>query len=199
MYQFAPPPSLQFAQTPWMMAFKPFLRQSAAQLRPEAPPSLTSRRYTRAFNEVKAFGSATSTVRTPDETATAWFWNANVINQYNQAFRTLATTHAFDLVDTVRLLAMGNMVGADALTECLAAKYHYAFWRPVTAIRAADTDGNPHTVGDPTWTSLLTVPNHPEYPAAHGAITGAEAKVFAAVLGTNRSAWISPGSIRPTA
>ena len=193
VYQFAPPPSLQFAQTPWVMRFEPFLLRSDTQFRPGPPPALTSRAYSRALNEVQDYGASASTVRTPEETAIAWFWNANVINQYNQAFRTLASARGFDLVDTVRLLAMGNMVGADALTECFAAKYHYAFWRPVTAIRAADTDGNPRTHADPAWTALLTVPNHPEYPAAHGAITGAEAAVFAAVLGTTHIGVDIPG------
>jgi hypothetical protein len=75
-------------------------------------------------------------------------------------------------------------MGADALIGCFDGKYHFAFWRPVTAIRSADTDGNSETSSDPTWTPLLVTPNHPEYPSAHGSITGAEADVFAALLGT---------------
>jgi PAP2 superfamily len=193
VYEFAPAPSLQFAQTPWVMDFKPFLLRSDRQFRPGPPPALSSRRWAHQFNEVKAFGSATSTVRTAGETATAWFWNANVVNQYNQTFRDLATARGFDLVETVRLMAMGDMVGADALTECLAAKYHFAFWRPVTAIRAANIDGNPRTKADPTWTPLLLTPNHPEYPSAHGAVTGAVADVLAAVLGTKKIDLNIPG------
>ena len=91
---------------------------------------------------MKAVGGATSSVRTPAQTAIGQFWNANVINQYNQVFRDVATKHNFDLVDAVRLLAMGNMVGSDAGIGCMEAKYHYLLWRPVTAIRGADKDGN---------------------------------------------------------
>ena len=186
VWQFAPPPSLQFAQTPWVAFMKPFMLQAASQFCSDPPPALSSTQWAEGFNEVKAYGAANSTVRTPAQTAVGLFWNAHVINQYNQAFRELAVQHGFDLVDTVRLLAMGNLVGADAGIGCLESKYHYAFWRPVTAIRSADIDGNPLTQPDPTWTPLLTTPNHPEYPGAHGCITGAEAEVFAAVLGTNQ-------------
>ena len=184
VYQFAPAPSLQFAQTPWVASFTPFLLKSPSQFRPDGPPHLSSHRWAEAFNEVKAYGGATGSLRSPDQTATAWFWTANVVSQYNQAFRDLAVAHGFDLVDTVRALAMANMMGADALIGCFDGKYHFAFWRPVTAIRSADTDGNSETSSDPTWAPLLVTPNHPEYPSAHGSITGAEADVFAALLGT---------------
>jgi hypothetical protein len=186
VWQFTPPPSLQFSQTPWVAQMTPFMLPAALQFRSDPPPALSSRQWADGFNEVKAYGAANSTVRTPAQTAVGLFWNANVINQYNQAFRDVAVQHGFDLVDTVRLLAMGNLVGADTGIGCLEAKYHYAFWRPITAIRSADIDGNPRTQPDPTWTPLLVTPNHPEYPGAHGCITGAEAEVFAAALGTNR-------------
>jgi hypothetical protein len=130
----------------------------------------------------------------PEQTAIAQFWNANAISQYNQAFRDLATRHGFDLVDAARALAMGMLVGADAAIACFDSKYHYTFWRPVTAIRNAEIDGNPATGADPGWSPLLTTPNHPEYPAAHGCITGAEAEVFAALLGTERIEVDLPGA-----
>lgn len=184
VWQFAPAPSLQFAQTPWVAKMHPFLLKGASQFRTAAPPALTSQAYADAFNEVKAYGAVNSAVRTPAQTASALFWNANAINQYNQAFRDLAIAHGFDLVDTVRLLAMGNMVGSDAGIGCFASKYRYAFWRPITAIRDAAADGNPLTAADPIWSPLLTTPNHPEAPSAHGCVTGAIAQVFVAVLGT---------------
>lgn len=109
---------------------------------------------------MKALGSATSTVRTPEQRAIAHFWNANALNQHNQTARDLASKLGFDLVDTVRLLAMVEMVAADAGISCMDSKYHWLFWRPVTAIRAADQDGNDATSRDPTWTPLLTTPNH---------------------------------------
>src|SRR6266545_615611 len=114
VWQFAPPPSLQFAQTPWVAFLKPFMLQAASQFCSDPPPALSSTQWAEGFNEVKAYGAANSTVRTPAQTAVGLFWNAHVINQYNQAFRELAVQHGFDLVDTVRLLAMGNLVGAAA-------------------------------------------------------------------------------------
>jgi hypothetical protein len=81
---------------------------------------------------------------------------------------------------------MGNLVGADALIACFDAKYHYLFWRPQFAIPLGDSDGNPATVGDPTWKPQLGAPTHPEYPSGHGCLTGAEAEVLAAFFGTNR-------------
>jgi hypothetical protein len=181
---FAPPPSTQSAQTPWVATMRPFLLDSPSQFRAAPPPALTSTEYAHAVNETMTMGSASSTVRTPDQTAIAQFWNANVINQYNQLYRDTATKHALDLVDTVRLLALGNMVAADAGIACMDSKYHYLLWRPVTAVRAADLDGNPATAPDPTWTPLLTTPNHPEYPAAHGCLTSAVAGVLQAALKT---------------
>ncbi|HZU19924.1 MAG TPA: vanadium-dependent haloperoxidase [Gaiellaceae bacterium] len=182
-WQVVPPAT--YAQTPWLAFMKPLMLEKASQFRVPAPPALTSAEYARDFNETKAYGSLTSTVRTPQQTAIAYFWNANVINQQNQLYRDVATQHGFDLVDTVRLLAMGNMTAADASIACFDAKYDYLYWRPYTAIRNADLDGNAATAPDPTWTPLLATPNHPEYPSAHGCITGATTDVIAHVLGTN--------------
>ncbi|MGZ4415908.1 MAG: vanadium-dependent haloperoxidase, partial [Gaiellaceae bacterium] len=173
VWVFAPPPSIQSAQTPWVASMRPFMLQSASQFRVSAPPALTSPEYAQELNEVETLGGANSTVRTPGQTAIANFWNANVINQANQTARDAATAHKLDLVDTVRLLAMDDMVGADAGIACMDSKYHYLFWRPVTAIRNADKDGNSATTANPTWTPLLTTPNHPEYPAAHGCLSSA--------------------------
>jgi hypothetical protein len=183
---FAPPPSAQSAQTPWVAFTKPFMLESPSQFRPGPPLALHSHKYAVQLAEVQAYGAAGSTIRTPEQTAIAQFWNANAINQTNQTLRDLASTHLFDLVDTVRALAMGNLVDSDAGIACFDAKYHYTFWRPVTAIRNADIDGNDLTTADPTWTPLLTTPNHPEYPAAHGCLTSADAEVAAKLLDTHR-------------
>lgn len=185
IWVFAPPPSAQSAQTPWVAFMQPFMLRSSSQFRADPPPSLTAEEWVTDYNEVKDFGAANSSVRTPAQTAIGQFWNANVINQYNQAFRDFAAAHTMDLIDTARVLAMGNLVGTDALIGCFDSKYFYTFWRPVTAIRNADITGNPATVADPSWSPLLTTPNHPEYPAAHGCLTAAEAEVFSAVLGTD--------------
>jgi hypothetical protein len=166
----------------------------SSQFRAPAPPALTSPEYARDLNEVETMGGAGSTARSPEQTAIGQFWNANVISQYNQAVRDAATAHGLDLVDTVRFLAMGNMVGADAGIACLESKYHYLLWRPITAIRNADQDGNAATTAAPTWTPLLTTPNHPEYPAAHGCLTSAEAAVFQNALKTSAIGIDIPGA-----
>ena len=200
------PPAFLVPQTPWLGSVQPFLLKSPGQFQPEPPIPLTSKEWARQFNEVKSYGSATSTVRTSDQTATAWFYTANVIRQFNIAARDLATARALDTRDTARLLAMVNTVSADALMSVLNAKYQFLFWRPVTAIAGAGVcaslpsavtadaygpvpgfdDGNAATVEDPCWRPLITTPNHPEYPAAHGTNTSAMAEVFAEFLGTDQ-------------
>jgi hypothetical protein len=184
VWQVVPPAAS--AQTPWLANMTPFVLESSSQFRADPPPALSSSDYADQLNEVKAYGALNSTVRSPEQTAVAYFWNANVINQYNQAFRDLATEHGFDLVDAARAIAMGNVAGSDALIACFESKYRYLFWRPYTAIRNADIDGNPATDPDPTWLPLLNTPNHAEYPSAHGCATGAVAEVFSGLLGTNR-------------
>ena len=181
---FAPPPSAQSAQTPWVAAMKPFMLTSADQFRSPAPPAIGSPEYAAGLNEVATMGGATGSARTPAQTATAQFWNANTVNQYNQVFRDVATSHGFDLVDAVRLFAMGDMVGADAGIACMDSKYHYLLWRPVTAIRNADLDNNSATTPNTSWSPLLTTPNHPEYPSAHGCVSSAITQVLATVLKT---------------
>src|SRR5205807_3589682 len=133
-----------------------------------------------------------------EQTAVARFWSANVVRIYNRLARDVAEQQGLGLLQTARLTAMVNTVGADALISCLFAKYHYLFWRPVTAIDptavTADgfgsipgfDDGNPATVEQLGWRPLLATPNHPEYPAAHGTITSAMAEIFSSFLGSNR-------------
>jgi hypothetical protein len=200
------PPAFLVPQTPWLGSVQPFLLKSPGQFQPEPPIPLSSREWARQFNEVKSYGRATSAVRTSDQTATAWFYTANVIRQFNRAARDLATARALGIRDTARLLAMVNTVSADALMSVLNAKYQFLFWRPVTAIAGAGVcpsqpsavtadgfgpvpgfdDGNAATVEDPCWRPLVTTPNHPEYPAAHGTNTSAIAEVFAEFLGTDQ-------------
>jgi len=187
-------PPFTSAQTPWVAFMKPFMLRRSSQFRAAPPPDLSSAAWATELNETKDYGAAGSLIRTADQTATAYFWNANVINQYNQAFRDLIVKKGYDLVDAARVLAMGDLVGTDALIACFDTKYHYLFWRPYTAIRNSDIDGNAATTADPTWTPLLATPNHPEYAAAHGCITGAEAEVFAAILHTRRIDVDIPGA-----
>jgi hypothetical protein len=187
-WTFAPPPSLQSAQLPWFAVMRPLMIDSPSQFRPGPPPALSSNEWAQEFNEVKAKGdvNAPLSVRSAAETAVAKFWNANAVNQSNQGFQDAAINHAMDIVDAARMLAMGDMVDADSAIACFDAKYHYLFWRPVMAIRNAGIDGNSATGADINWSPLITTPNHPEYPAAHGCLTGGEAEMYSVALDTNR-------------
>jgi hypothetical protein len=195
----APPPSLQIAQTPWLAVMRPFMLESTSQFRAPPPPALASAQYAADLNETEDYGSnlpvgAPGQSRTQAQTDIAYFWNANVINQVNQTLQNVATQHSMDLLDTVRLLAAGNMVATDAGMACFDSKYTYLSWRPVTAIRNADIDGNPDTSPDPGWTPLVTTPNHPEYPSQHGCLTGALGQVLANALGTTNIDATIPGA-----
>ena len=184
----------QTAQTPWIATMKPFLLERPSQFRAEPPPALDSHQYAKDLNETEAYGAINSTVRTPAETATAYFYNANVINQYNQTMQNLVSERTLDLVDAAHLLAMGNLVTTDAGIACFDSKYFYLAWRPITAIRNANLDGNPETTADPTWTPLVTTPNHPEYPSAHGCLTSAFTDAIAAALHTQHIDVTIPGA-----
>jgi hypothetical protein len=189
------PPAYLAPQTPWVANVRPFVLGSADQFLPAPPPSLSSQEWVNAFNEIKVHGSSTNSNTT--ETNTAKFWTANVVRQYNGLARDVATAKSLDLVQSARLFAMVNTVGVDAQISCMFAKYHYLFWRPVTAIDPTSVttdgfgptpgynDGNAATVEQAGWRPLIATPNHPEYPAAHGSITGAESVVFSTFLGTD--------------
>jgi hypothetical protein len=191
-------PPFAAPQVPWVGEVRRFVLGSVDQFLPDPPPSLRSDEWVEAFNEIKAYGSATSSVRSEEQTKVARFWSANVIRQYNRAGRDIAGARGLNQLETARLAAMVNLVGADALGSALYAKYHYLFWRPVSAIDptavVADgfgpvpgyDDANPATGEQTGWRPLLTTPNHPEYPAAHGVITSAMAEVFTIFLGTNQ-------------
>jgi VCPO second helical-bundle domain len=190
-------PPFAAPRTPWAGNVEPFVLRSLDQFVPDSPPSLQSEHWVSAFDEIKAYGAANSSVRSEEQTAVAKFWSASVIRQYNRVGRDLSGAGT-NLLEAARLLAMINLVGADALMSSLHAKYHYLLWRPVTAIdpTAVTADGfgpvpgyddrNAATIEETGWRPLLTTPNHPEYPAAHGVITSAMAGVFSSFLGTNQ-------------
>jgi len=194
VYRLTPP--FAAPQTPWAANVRPFILTSGSQFRPGPPPALSSSEWVTAYNEVKTYGGATGTMRTADETKIAKFWSANTIRQYNRVARDITDAKGFSLVQTARLAAMVNDVAADAGISVMDAKYHYLFWRPITAIDPSSvsssdgfgpttgfSDGNSATVEQTGWKPLLAVPNHPEYPSAHGSVSGALTRVFASVLG----------------
>ncbi|HEX3454710.1 MAG TPA: vanadium-dependent haloperoxidase [Gaiellaceae bacterium] len=185
----------QTAQTPWVATMRPFVLEAPSQFRVGPPPALTSQQYAKDLNEVEAYGSLNSTVRTQAETDTAYFWNANAINQYNGTMQNAVNRNGMDLVDAAHLFAMGELTTADAGIACFDSKYFYLAWRPITAIRHADLDGNDATTADPGWTPLLATPTHPEYPSAHGCLTSALTDSVAAALHTQHLDITIPGAM----
>ena len=183
----------QAVQTPWFATMRPFLLDQASQFRAEPPPALTSHQYAKDLNETEAYGALNSTVRTPEQLAIAYFWVGNNINQYNQTMQSVVAQHDMDLVDAAHLLAVGEIVTTDAGMACFDSKFFYQAWRPITAIRNADKDGNPDTTADPAWQSVLPVPGHPEYPSQHGCFTAAFSDALASVLHTNHIDVTMPG------
>jgi hypothetical protein len=184
----APPPN-----TPpkpvgvWLREFKPFALLSADQFLEDVPPppALTSERWARDFNRTKDFGAQNSAVRTPAETEIGRFWTDDAAVQYSRAMRGLMDSQSLDVAQSARLSAMGSVALSDAVTACFNAKYHYAFWRPYTAIHDADPSINPQTVPDPNWIPLAVTPGHPEYPSAHGCVTQALMDALTAFFGTD--------------
>jgi hypothetical protein len=182
-YQLTPPnfAPADFIQWPNVT---PFALAHANEFRPGPPPQLTSQDYTLSFNEVKSLGLITSTTRTADQTQIGQFWNGNIQDFWNEIAQTAALAHHLDLVQSAHLFALLNISLADTAIAFFDAKYTYDLWRPVTAIRLADTDNNPDTAQDPTWIPLTTkTAPDPSHPGAHSAISAAGAEVLRLVLG----------------
>jgi hypothetical protein len=179
------PPAHLSPLTPWAGQMVPFTMRSASQFLPdEPPPSLSSQDWADDYNQVKALGAVNSTVRTPEQTEIGLFWTEQTSKQYARALRALAVGRALNTSDTARLFAMVWTASADSFIGCWNAKYHFSFWRPVTAIPNGAIDGNPGTVPEPAWLPLGTTPNHPEYPAGHACFTGAVATILKGYFGT---------------
>jgi hypothetical protein len=172
--------------SPWISQLRPYMLESPDQFRPGPPPYLKSLKWFKQFNEVQRIGRRDSAYRTAEQTDVARFWTTHAPMQYNSAFQQITMQRGLDAQDAARFFAMGNMVAADALIACFDAKYHYLWWRPMFSIPQGDTDGNPQTIGDPTWTPLLGTPPHPEYPSAHSCLTSSMAEMFAAFMGTQQ-------------
>lgn len=152
---------------------KPWLMATAAQFRPGPPPSLASDAWARDFNEVKALGGKSTTRRDAEQGDIARFWEFSLPSIYYGAVFSVASQPGRSVTDNSRLYAMVAQAMDDGLISVFDAKYHYNFWRPATAIRNADMDGNDATARDATWTSFVDAPLHPEYPSAHSVLAGA--------------------------
>jgi membrane-associated phospholipid phosphatase len=201
-WQPTPPANLPALAPQWPYV-TPFALTSGSQFRPAPPPALDSAAYTAAFDEVKSLGRADSTTRTAEQTQIALFWNdalgtAFAMGYWNRIAAQVVTDQSLSLVQDARVLALLNIAEADAHIACWDAKYTYNLWRPVTAIRAADTDGNPDTVPDANWSPLLVTPNFPSYTSAHSTLSGAAAGVLTALFGDHYHFTVSAESVSYT-
>jgi hypothetical protein len=173
----------------WIKDVRPFLIESASQFRSPGPYELTSRKYAQELAEVQSLGSATSTTRTADQTHSALYWAENPPRTWNRIFNMLSTAKGLSLVDNARLFAQLYLTAADAFIAVWDEKAHYSFWRPITAIREADTDGNPRTQPDPTWLPLVANPPYPEHPSGHLGLSGSIGKTLQQFFRTDKLAW----------
>ena len=164
-------------------AWKPFAMTSASQFRPNGPPSLHTTTYARDLEEVRQLGTSVAALRTPEQDLIA-LWQIEMGQfQLWRIAREAVLASSFDLLTSARLFALLSIAMVDGQIGVFEAKYHYNFWRPLTAIRAADTDGNDETAADPLWSPFLPTPPHPEYPSAHLAISTAGVTVLEKFLG----------------
>jgi hypothetical protein len=177
------PPTFGNPSIPAWRFVVPFVLRRGDQFRAEGPPRLWSDRYAADFNEVKSLGSVDSAERTAEQTEIALCGAEPALPTWNRVARSVSAQRRIGLVENARLFALLNLAMADATIACWDSKYTYRFWRPVTAIPLADTDGNDATDPDPAWTPLRPTPLHPEYPSAHACFSGAAAEVLTRFLG----------------
>jgi hypothetical protein len=182
-YRFTP--GSPFAFAPGWAAVTPFVLRDASQFRAGPPYDVRSRKYTADYNEVKALGSVSSSTRTADQTEIARFWLESSPLQWNRIARTVAARRGLDPWEQARLFGLLNMAMADGYIGSFETKYHYRYWRPVTAIHTAGTDGNPDTAADPDWTPLEPTPAIPDHDSAHAVEGSTAATVMKRVFSTD--------------
>ena len=183
-YQVTPPNNAAAVFTHWPKV-TPFALERARQFRLGPPPALTSAEYTAAFNEVKSLGMLGSMTATADQMLIGKFWGGAIQNYWNEITQTAVLAHRLTTAQSARVFALLNITLADEVIAFYDTKYTYGFWRPVTAIRNADKDGNPNTAVDPNWLPLPTkTAADPSYPGAHATISAGAEFVLNAVFGT---------------
>ena len=173
---------------------RPWVMPRGDHFRPGPPPALTSDLWARDYNEIKAVGGKASTQRTPEQTAIAKFWEATAPAVYWPVARSVAAMPGRDVTDNARLFALAAMAMDDGLIAVFDAKYTYNLWRPVTAIRNGDLDGNNATDRDPGWTPFIETPLHPEYPCAHCIVSSSLGAVLTAEIGSGPTPRLSSSS-----
>jgi hypothetical protein len=194
-YQFVAP--FDLVHRPGWRAVRPFALVRGDQFRPPPPPPLDSATYTAAFAEVKAYGGKVSEVRTAEQQFYAKWWYELSEIGWNRIARIVARQHDVGLQSTARAFALLNMAMSDAYVAGWDAKLHYDFWRPTTAIRAAETDGNPSTTADPSWESVEVTPPVQDHPSTHSALGAAAAEVLAGIYGDATAFTMGSPSAQP--
>jgi hypothetical protein len=167
----------------------PFLIDEASQFRSDGPYKLTSKQYARDFNEVKSLGSLTSTTRTADQTHAARYWAENPPATWSRIIRSISASKGLSIDENALLYAQTYLAVADTFIAVWDEKAHASFWRPITAIREADTDGNPATEQDAGWLPLLSNPPYPEHPSGHLGLSGAFVQTLQGFFGTDAIGW----------
>jgi len=163
----------------------PFVLRSGSQFRPDAPPALDSEEYAKDYNEIKQIGVKIGSTRSAEQSNIATFWRASPTAIWNRVLTQVVQTRNLDLSEEVRLFALFYLAAADASIACWEAKYAYNFWRPETAIRNGEFDGNDLTAGNSLWSPFVTTPPHPEYPSAHSTNSSAMAKILTSTFDDN--------------
>ena len=171
------PPTNTNDPNAWVAVVNPFAMTSTSQFRTEGPPKIGTGRYRMEYEEVKSLGGnglpgGTPSARTAEQTEVAAFFSTNPVELFNRTFRGLSTSKGLTLVEQARLFAMLNLAGADAAIACWDDKEYHAFWRPITAIRLGDSDGDPATIGDPNWTPFTATPPYPDHPSGFNCQAG---------------------------
>jgi hypothetical protein len=180
-----PPPFIAFEG--WDKV-TPFVLHHSSQFRPGPPYKVKGKKYAADFNEVKSLGGdgLMPSTRTADQTQIALFWWESSPLKWNRIARTVSAQEGLDLWENARLFGLLNVALADGYIAMVSTKNHYNYWRPVTAIHEGETDGNPATIGDPTWTPLRPTPPDQDYASGHSIEGGAGAEVLKRFFGTDR-------------
>ena len=197
VYQGVPP--MEFLFAPFWKTMKPFGLNKVDQFRVAPQPAISSKAYTDGFEEVKKMGDLASKTRSAEQTAYAKFWYEFSEIGWNRVARTVAAKRNLDLLSTARVFALLNMALADSYTAGWDSKFHYNFWRPYTAIRNAETDGNNTTSPNKTWEPLMPTPPVQDYPSTHSALGNAAATVLAGVFGDKVSFTLASTTADPAA
>lgn len=187
-------PTVTPVASTWSANRLPWALKAADQFRPGDPPDLQGDRWAQDYNEIKEVGAHDSSVRTPEQTAAARFWEATSPKIYFPVVRSVTSQPDRDLTRNARLFAMVSQATDDALIAVFDAKYHYQFWRPMTAIRNGDLDDNDATERRANWQPLIKTPMHPEYPCAHCIVSGATGTVLKIDLGDTESPLLTTSS-----